>query len=125
MTTRLVQDVAPRRSRRRSGPQEGLEAIDAWAGGAYLSPWPEIFNSAGPRAADYGRRVGLGLDAANNPVVGPGIGGYASPQETDNATGVFMNNLSMDQRERMERARAEQMRMVALSNLVNRLGAYQ
>jgi hypothetical protein len=125
MTTRLVRAAAPRRSRRSSGLQEGLEAIDAWAGGEYLSPWPEIFNSAGPRAADYGRRVGLGLDAANNPVVGPGIGGYASPQETDNATGVFMNNLSMDQRERMERARAEQMRMVALSNLVARLGAYQ
>jgi hypothetical protein len=81
----------------------------------YLSQWLPLFANAGPRAADYARRASLGLDAAARPVVGPGVGGYASPRETDNAKSVFLENTRHDAYEGATRLQA----------LLRRLQSYQ
>jgi hypothetical protein len=81
----------------------------------YLSKWLPLFANAGPRAADYARRASLGLDAAARPVVGPGVGGYASPRETDNAKSVFLDNARGDANDYATRLQA----------LLRRLQSYQ
>lgn len=99
----------------------------------YLSPWIPLMANAGPRAADYAQRANFGLDPRGSPLVGPGVGGYASPRETDNAASVFLDNTRMDRQEAANAARIQFARMAAMQQaerqrqeaLMARLAQYQ
>ena len=101
--------------------------------GVYHSPWIPLMANAGPTATDYAQRVGLGLDAAARPMVGPGVGGYASPAETDIAVGTFLQNNQQDRQQAMNQQRMQMMRLQAYmeaqrkrqEELLGRLGQYQ
>lgn len=109
----------PRRKRdAEDAYKDFAEAFDSMARGYYAGPAIPIVSSAGPRAADYAQRANLGLDAAGRPNVGPGVGGYASPRETDNATATFLDTAAQDQMQ----AAMEQRRM---ASLIARLGQYR
>jgi hypothetical protein len=110
-------EIAPRRRRRASDDDE-IGAYDSMAKGYYTGAAIPIVSSAGPRAADYAQRANLGLDAAGRPLVGPGVGGYASPRETDNAVETFLDTAAQDQM-------AAAMNQRRMASLIARLGQYR
>lgn len=118
---------------KRTDDADGGINVDDFMTGVYNSPWIPLMANAGPTATDYAQRVGLGLDAAGRPNIGPGVGGYASPAETDNAINVFLQNNQQDRQNAMSQQRMQMMRLQAYleaqrkrqEGLLGRLGQYQ